>query len=159
MNEHIIEIELLKLQRELLLAIDVLDLEHENIIQFPIKKGNKTIININAFELEELCGTVAFMANHEKDINLERQYNQLSAKEKEEYYGCELYANTHLVKEFEKEHNEKFYFGDKGMNPKFLKFCYDKGFKVEDFGLDYTILPFDDYDKWFIVHKNNCWCH
>jgi hypothetical protein len=77
MEEPLIEILLTKSQIELLLAIDVLDLEYEKILKLPIRKGDKNIINLEPYELEEFCGTVAFTANHENDKKLKRQYNQL----------------------------------------------------------------------------------
>jgi len=76
-EKPVIEIILSKSQIELLLSIDVLDLDYEEKLKLPIRKGDKNIINLEPYELEVLCGTVAFMGNHEKDQKMVRKYDRL----------------------------------------------------------------------------------
>lgn len=73
----VIEIILTKSQIELLLSIDVLDLDYEEKLKLPIRKGDKNIINLEPYELDDLCGTLAFMGNHEKDQKMVRKYDRL----------------------------------------------------------------------------------
>ena len=77
MNKDIIEVPLSASQRDLLLGMFSLEPEHEKIIRLPIKKGNKSIVNIDPGELELLCGSVAFAANHEENVKQQRKYDDL----------------------------------------------------------------------------------
>ena len=95
MEKPFIEIMLTKSQIDLLLAIDVLDLEYEEKLKFPIRKEDQNIINLEPLELEELCGTVAFMADLKKDKKLTNKYNRLFT-----------YLNDYLEKYY-REHGDE----------------------------------------------------
>ena len=77
MTNPLVEITLTKTQQKLLLDIDILELEHRQIIRLPIRRGDKMIINLDAFELEQLCGYVAPFAGYVEDRKKSNKYNDL----------------------------------------------------------------------------------
>ena len=62
--------------RELILKLYSIDAETENRFKLAMVAGNKLVVQMNAYDLDELLGAIAAVANHEKNS---KQRNKLDA--------------------------------------------------------------------------------
>lgn len=58
--------------RELILSLYSLEPEIEKLFRLAMVKGDRVVVPLNAYDLEELMGEIAAVANHEKNAKLRR---------------------------------------------------------------------------------------
>lgn len=64
-------------ERDLVLGLDSLDPEIENRFMLAVLKGDKLLVQLNAYDLDELLGSIAAVANHTEDEKLRKVLDKL----------------------------------------------------------------------------------
>lgn len=63
--------------RDLILSLYTLESDIENAFKLAAVKGKGVVVNLNAYDLDDLLGQIAAVANHEKDRKLQRKLDAL----------------------------------------------------------------------------------
>ena len=64
-------------ERDLLLGLNDIDPEIENRFRLAVLKGDKLVVQLNAYDLDELLGSIAAVANHADDGKLRKMMDEL----------------------------------------------------------------------------------
>lgn len=64
-------------ERRLILDLDSLDLEMEERFRLAVVSGNGIVIPMNAYDLDQLHGEIAAVANHETNRKRQRQLDDI----------------------------------------------------------------------------------
>ena len=64
-------------ERDLLLGLGSLDDEIENRFRLALLKGDKLLVQLNAYDLDELLGSIAAVANHTEDKKQRKALDEL----------------------------------------------------------------------------------
>jgi len=63
--------------RDLILNLYSLDLEFEKSFKLAVVKGKTVIVNLNAYDLDQLLDEIAAVANHEKNSKMQKKLDGL----------------------------------------------------------------------------------
>jgi hypothetical protein len=63
--------------RDLILSLYTLEPEIEKPFKLAAVKGNGVVVQLNAYDLDQLLGEIAAVANHEKNAKLRRRLDEL----------------------------------------------------------------------------------
>ena len=63
--------------RDTILSLYTVELDIENRFKLATLKGKGILVQLNAYDLDELLGSIAAVANHEKDSKLRRKLDAL----------------------------------------------------------------------------------
>jgi hypothetical protein len=63
--------------RDLILGLYTLEPEIEKLFTLAVVKGNGVVVHANAYDLDQLLGEIAAVANHEKDSKRRRKLDKL----------------------------------------------------------------------------------
>jgi hypothetical protein len=76
-DEQVKPIEFTLEDRDLILNLFTVDPEIENRFKLAAVKGNGIAVHLNAYDLDELLGEIAAVANHEKNRKQQRKLDAL----------------------------------------------------------------------------------
>jgi hypothetical protein len=76
-DEVLKPIQFTRTERDLLLGLDSLDPEFENRFRLAVLQGDKLVVQLSAYDLDELLGSIAAAANHTDDGKLRKVLDAL----------------------------------------------------------------------------------
>lgn len=76
-DERLKPITFSRTDRDIILSLYTIDPEMEHRFKLAVVKGNGIVVEMNSYDLDELLGEIAAVANHEKNANLQRKLDGL----------------------------------------------------------------------------------
>jgi hypothetical protein len=67
-------------EQKLILGLSMMDLDMENRFRLAVVKGGGIVVPLNAYDLDELLGEIAAVANHEKSAKRQRDLDAMTAR-------------------------------------------------------------------------------
>ena len=79
-DEELKAIQFTRAERELILGLNSVDVEMRKRFQLAVMKGERLAVPLNAYDLDELLGDIAAVANHTEEKNLRKTLDALFAR-------------------------------------------------------------------------------